>query len=134
MAKKVQRSVRRALDGFRGLMLASGEADSEIAHKLLSSAPLPTTNVVLQALAALVETDLRDYLPMIGVPTLIICGDQDVICQPQASEYMSKMIPGSRLVVFTGCGHVPFIMQNKIFNACLEEFRETLRGNMYRQE
>jgi pimeloyl-ACP methyl ester esterase len=127
MIKKVQRSVRRSLEGFTARMFATGELDdpalAALVHELLSAVPVPAADVVLQALDALVETDLRDRLAVIDLPTLIISGDSDVICLPQASEYLEHQISSARRIVFTGCGHAPFITQSIRFNACLETFR-----------
>ncbi|MBK5275215.1 MAG: alpha/beta fold hydrolase [Desulfuromonadales bacterium] len=127
MARKVQRSLRRALEGFTGLMFAPGELDEPQQavriQNLLSNVSLPLTTIALQALQALVEADLRDQLALIDLPTLIMNGDCDVICLPQASEFLAKRIPLARQVLFTGCGHAPFLTQSCYFNACLEEFR-----------
>lgn len=57
-------------------------------------------------LAELARIDLRDLLPQIRVPTLIIHGDQDEICLPGAAEYMNKEIKNSKLVILKGVGHV----------------------------
>lgn len=134
MAKKVQRSIRRARDGFLTHMFAVGEDESAHVHRLLSSIPVPSTDVALQALEALAITDIRDCLPAIDIPTLIMHGDRDVICLPKASDFMTRQIPKSRQVVFSNCGHVPFLTQSKKFNGCLEEFRGMLSGGTYRQK
>lgn len=122
MAKKVDRNIRRALDGFLTRMLASGEADFERVHKLLSSIPAPATEVALQALETLIEADVRDQLAKIDCPTLLVHGDRDVICLPEASEFMSRQVPTSRQVVFSGCGHVPFLTQGANFNAIIDDY------------
>ena len=127
MARKVQRSLRGALEGFTARMFASGElADPSLAvliQELLSSVPKPTSDVALQALGALIESDLRERLTLIDLPTLIINGECDVICLPQASVFLTQRISSARQVVFAGCGHAPFLTQSTHFNACLEEFR-----------
>lgn len=133
MIRKVQRSLRRALEGFTARMFASGELDNPslaaMMRELLTSVPLPTTDAALQALEALVESDLRDRLALIDLPTLIMNGDRDVICLPQASQFMEQGISGARRVEFAGCGHAPFLTQSTRFNACLEEFRGKVCGS-----
>jgi pimeloyl-ACP methyl ester esterase len=132
MTGKVQRSLRRALEGFITRMFAPGELDepsqASKVQELLSSLPLPTTDAALQALDALVETDLRDRLALIDLPTLVMNGDCDVICLPQASGYLAHRIPSARQVLFAGCGHAPFLTQSARFNAHLEEFRGMVTG------
>lgn len=41
----------------------------------------------------------------IGVPTLLVTGDQDGVAPPANVAVMSQRIKGSRQVVFDGCGH-----------------------------
>jgi len=130
MAIKIQRNIRRALNDFLTLMLASGEKEMGYIYKLLKSIPEPLTEVALQGLQVLVETDLRKRLILIDCPTRIINGDCDTICLPQASNYMLNTISGADQVVFHGCGHVPFLTRSTTFNTCLEEFRERIRDVM----
>jgi pimeloyl-ACP methyl ester carboxylesterase len=115
-------------------MILPGEDETEITQILLSSVSMPTTIVALQALEELVKADIRAQLAMIKIPTLIISGDSDVICSPEASEYLSRYIPDSFLNVFSGCGHVPFLVQSGKFNICLENYWKNVRGGVYRQE
>jgi pimeloyl-[acyl-carrier protein] methyl ester esterase len=134
MAIKVRRSLHRALNGFVERMFAAGEIPSDRVHRLLSSVPVPTAHVVLRALEALVEADMRDNLTGISCPTLIMYGDSDSICLPKASEFMAAQILKSHKVEFAGCGHVPFLTQSCKFNEFLEDFRDRMTGGEYRQE
>lgn len=135
MNRKVQRSLRRALEGFTARMFAQGELDdpslAATVHGLLSNVPIPTVEVALQALVTLAESDLRGRLALIDLPTLIMSGDCDVICLPQASEYLAQRISSSRRVIFAGCGHAPFLTQSIRFNRCLDEFRGMVSGRAH---
>jgi len=135
MTRKVQRSLRRALEGFSARMFAAGELDdpslAAMVQELLSTVPMPTVDVALQALDALVESDRRDRLALIDLPTLIVSGDCDVICLPQASGFLAERIPSARRIVFAGCGHAPFLSQSRRFNAYLEEFRGLVSGRTH---
>lgn len=46
-------------------------------------------------------------LPEINVPTLILWGSKDRLIPPRWGREFEQAIPGSRLVVFPGLGHVP---------------------------
>jgi pimeloyl-[acyl-carrier protein] methyl ester esterase len=133
MSLKVKKNIRRALEGFTSRMFSATELidgkQVNITHDLLSSMPLPESAVALEALQALVMTDLRDKLPLISHPTLIIHGDADVICLPGASDYMSAIIPGAIQDVFAGCGHAPFLTQPDKFNVRLLKFAAGIRGS-----
>ncbi|WP_457424545.1 alpha/beta fold hydrolase [Roseateles sp. P5_E7] len=48
-----------------------------------------------------------ERLPEIKVPTLILWGGKDRLIVPRWGQAFHQAIPGSRLVVFPGLGHVP---------------------------
>jgi pimeloyl-[acyl-carrier protein] methyl ester esterase len=73
-------------------------------------------------LAELEKIDLRGLLPEIKQPTLIIHGDQDHICLPGAGAYLHENIPQSKLVVFPGIKHVPFLEAPDLFRNTVKEF------------
>lgn len=138
MAAKVRRNIRRALDGFTARMFTSQELRDQVQstwiRELLASIPVPETEVALQALQALVDADQRQTLPLINIPALIMNGDQDVICLPEASEYIATLIADSDHVVFPDCGHAPFLTSPARFNGCLTTFAEQIRGKSARHE
>lgn len=70
-------------------------------------------------LAELARVDLRELLPEIEVPTLIIHGDRDEICLPEAARYMADNIPGSKLVMLEGVGHAPMVEAPEKLNEAL---------------
>jgi pimeloyl-[acyl-carrier protein] methyl ester esterase len=126
MALKVRRSIARAREGFAANMFAPDELldvsrSSEIL-KLLASIALPDTDTALQALQELVEADYRELLPLIDLPTLIIHGDRDVICPPGVSDFIAGLIAGADTVLFSGCGHAPFLSQPQQFTDGLRNF------------
>lgn len=49
--------------------------------------------------------DVEDRLPDIAVPTLVICGERDWICDPRWSRLMASRIPDAKLVVVPGADH-----------------------------
>lgn len=82
----------------------------------------------LRAMArSFAEADLRDVLPRIGVPTLLLYGDQDVRAPLNVAEDLHAAIPGSTLVVLPGVGHVSSVEAADRFNA---ELRAFLRSAM----
>jgi pimeloyl-ACP methyl ester carboxylesterase len=56
-------------------------------------------------LSALGAHDARELLPGLGLPTLIITGDRDLMTPVFTARKMNRMIPGSRLVVIAGGTH-----------------------------
>ena len=53
--------------------------------------------------------DVRDVLPEIRVPTLVLHDRRDVAVPLAAGEEIATMVPGARLLVFEGNEHDPFI-------------------------
>ncbi|MFM7225562.1 MAG: alpha/beta fold hydrolase, partial [Actinomycetota bacterium] len=56
--------------------------------------------------AQLVGLDLLAGLPEFPVPALVICGTADVITPPSESRRMANLIPGARLELLRGGGHM----------------------------
>ncbi|HEX2064374.1 MAG TPA: alpha/beta fold hydrolase [Acidimicrobiales bacterium] len=52
------------------------------------------------------QADRLDALAGLEVPTLVVVGDQDASFRAQ-SERMGRTVPGARLVVIPGAGHLP---------------------------
>lgn len=55
---------------------------------------------------ALADADLREVLATIDVPTLLVHGDADQRAPLEVAEELQARIPGSKLVVIPGCGHM----------------------------
>lgn len=62
-----------------------------------------------------VSEDLESYLSKISQPTLIIWGDEDKETPLKMAEVMSKLIPNSKLVIFSGAGHFSFHQEPEKF-------------------
>ncbi len=75
---------------------------------------------------AFAEADLRDVLPHIDVPTLLLYGDADQRSPLNVAEDLHAKIPASRLVVLPGVGHLSNMEAADQFNA---EVRNFLRSN-----
>ena len=68
------------------------------------------------------ETDQRDLLPRIAVPTLLIWGEQDVRSPLSVARQFEQAIPDAKLVVIPGAGHVSNLEQPERFNEAVREF------------
>ena len=66
---------------------------------------------------ALAEADLREALPSVAVPTLLVFGDSDERSPPDVAVALHRSIPASRLVVMPGAGHACFLEFPERFNA-----------------
>ncbi|MBU1672614.1 MAG: alpha/beta hydrolase [Actinobacteria bacterium] len=86
-------------------------------------APASDHNAVRQFMAT-VSFDAYDRLPEICAPTLIACGDSDVLIPPVNSRTIGERIPGSRLAEYPGAGHAFINQAREEFLADLLDFLE----------
>jgi pimeloyl-ACP methyl ester carboxylesterase len=78
---------------------------------------------IAAALAAMRDRpDRTGELASIHVPTLIGVGDQDEITPVAVAKEMASRIPGARLKVFTGSGHMSAMEQPSQVAAAVTEF------------
>jgi proline iminopeptidase len=57
----------------------------------------------------------------ITVPTFVICGDDDFICDHVSqSDRIHAQIASSKLIILKNCGHMLWVEQPKAFNAAFE--------------
>lgn len=49
--------------------------------------------------------EMRDLLPVIGAPTLVVTGSQDALTPVGDAEELAEAIPGARLVIVPGAAH-----------------------------
>jgi 3-oxoadipate enol-lactonase len=58
----------------------------------------------------------------IAAPVMIVVGDEDTLTPPATSRELAQRIPGARLRVIEGAGHLSNIEQPEIFNRVVLEF------------
>ena len=75
-----------------------------------------------ESMKALRDTDLRDDLKKIKIPTLILHGRLDKICSYDLAEQMHALVPQSKLVPLEKSGHALFIEEREKFNTELLNF------------
>jgi 3-oxoadipate enol-lactonase len=78
--------------------------------------------------AAIRDMDLRDLIPAIRVPTLVIVGEDDPATPPQKAEEILRLIPGAQLEVFPDAAHLLNIEQDVVFEAALTSLLDRHRA------
>jgi pimeloyl-ACP methyl ester carboxylesterase len=76
----------------------------------------------MQALRANVDYPVKERLPEIACPTLIVWGDEDKIIPVGDASVFEELIPNSRKVIFEGTGHMAMLERPAAFNELLSEF------------
>jgi class 3 adenylate cyclase len=78
-----------------------------------------------RVLEALAEIDVREILPAVNVPTLILHRTDERVAAVGGARYMAERIPGARLVEFEGADHHPMLGDS---DAIIDEMEEFLTG------
>ena len=126
--QRLQRALREAdlppeqwVRGYiQGFFTESAPAELIEEVAAMMSEPHPAG---LRAMAlAFGKADLRDVLPRIDVPTLLLYGDKDVRSPLSVAEDLHAKIPTSRLVVMPGVGHVSNMEAPERFNTEVRRF------------
>jgi pimeloyl-ACP methyl ester carboxylesterase len=73
-------------------------------------------------IAAALAHDTYDRLPGLDCPTLILTGDDDRVIPAASSDVLHERIPGSRLEVVPGAGHLFFLERPDKSLRLLEDF------------
>ena len=77
-------------------------------------------NNMIMYFTVMPNVDIRELLPQISAPTLLITGDRDPIIPPAQALLIKKMIPHAELEMIKGGGHLLFAERPL-------EYQQTLR-------
>ena len=74
--------------------------------------------------------DYTPMLPTIAVPTLVVVGSDDVFTPVADAEFLHRRIPGARLAVIEGAGHLPNLERPAAFDDVLAGLLATVRQSV----
>lgn len=66
------------------------------------------------------STDIRDWLPEIQIPVMIVHGEHDPVILPEHAQEMNNLLPNSSIKHLPACGHDPF-------SETPEQLKQTIR-------
>ena len=91
----------------RESMRALGMHGDEEAEAFVEYVRYSTSPGMLEALYRMnKEIDVRQVLPAVGVPTLVLHGSEDQIVPVEAGAYTAQRIPSARFIPIAGVGHL----------------------------
>jgi pimeloyl-ACP methyl ester carboxylesterase len=127
--------VRARVEGVRQMVAAGAESFDPTLPGLFAGDPPPAFVPLLEAMAAdvrpesmktallvMAETDQRDLLPHVAVPTLLIWGELDGRSPLSVARQFERAIPDTELVVIPGAAHVTNLEAPEPFNDAVREF------------
>jgi class 3 adenylate cyclase len=93
--------------------------------RLQTASMTPRDAIAFQNMAF--DIDVRDVVPAVRVPTLIVHTADDQVCHVENARYLAKHIPGARYVELPGNTHIPWA-EAAAGDDVLAEIREFLTG------
>jgi len=106
------RDYRRTVQNFLALQTRGDEralATLRLLRARLAMHGEPDRAALAAGLGILREADLRDSLPRIALPTLVIAGEHDRLTPPEAGRALASALPAARFRLVERCGHAPFL-------------------------
>jgi 3-oxoadipate enol-lactonase len=112
MQAMVEPTVRR---WFRPEFIASNPPVLEKIRRMIATTP---AEGYIACVRALQQYDIRECVPQISVPTLLLAGAADGT-MPQVMREMQQTIAGANFVEIPDAGHLPNVENPEVFNRAL---------------
>ena len=84
----------------------------------------PSPAVLARGTLGMLAYDATKTLPKIHVPTLVVAGDRDPLCKPEASEFIHSGVPSAQLATLAPARHMGNIEYPARFAELVAEFVE----------
>lgn len=75
---------------------------------------------VAQSQALATRPDQQDILAEVDVPTLILMGEEDLLCPKDRHDLMAQLMPHANYTIIPDAGHIPCLEQPQLTNRALE--------------
>jgi pimeloyl-ACP methyl ester carboxylesterase len=99
----------------------SGAVDTWVEQALAQEHP-QSTDAFLRTVDAIKAHDTADRLPQITAPTLIVAGDQDLICPARAQQELAERLTRCDVRLLAEEAHQPFQEAPDLFDRVVLEF------------
>jgi 3-oxoadipate enol-lactonase len=122
---------QRSLDGSRDLpamaearvdVLLAQPADPAVRREVVETMSRIDPAAYRIGAEAVWLADQRDRAEAIRVPTLVLCGAEDLVTPADLSNELVELIPDARMQVIAGAGHLCNLEKPAQFNAFVENF------------
>lgn len=106
--------------------LAPGPNRGEILNLVVDMAEaLGPDCFIAQSRAMQRRPDQQKTLRTARVPTLVLCGAEDVITPVKRQAFLAELVPYAELRVIEGAGHLPTLEQPQATNEALQDWLES---------
>jgi pimeloyl-[acyl-carrier protein] methyl ester esterase len=111
-SRGLEQDYRRTVQTFLALQ-ARGDERAQDALRLLrarlAAHGVPDRRGLATGLDILRDTDLREALPQITLPALVVAGEHDRLTPPEAGRELALRLPLARFHLIGRSGHAPFL-------------------------
>ncbi len=83
--------------------------------------------VLARGMMGMMRYDATATLKAVSVPTLVVAGDRDSLCKPEASERMRADVPGARLAMLSPAKHLGLIEHHARYAELVREFASAVQ-------
>jgi len=105
------------------LISAGRRDDADLRRLVVGMAEAVGAEVFIRQQTAIVgRPDGRDDLSRVAVPTAVICGDADELTPPDRHQEIAAAIPGAKLTVIPGSGHLSTLEAPEAVSAALRDW------------
>lgn len=123
MLEKAQDDPNILIEFFQvGMELIDTELVEVLKRRALENGPAAFLNDML----CCDRFDIMDRVHEIKVPTLALCGTEDIMTPPKYTKYLADKIEGARAVVIEGGTHMVFAEKPEEVNKAIEDFLTSL--------
>ncbi len=114
--------IGKSILGFKPVKAIFPNALDNFKNKFGSADYKNASPIMKECMVSLVNEDLREYLPNIKAPTLLIWGENDTATPIEDAILMEKTIPDVGLVKVQNCSHYVFLEQPGYVNLVINTF------------
>jgi len=104
-----------------GVMAPSADSEADRAGRGIFERSAASPQMAKTLIRMVTETDVRDLLPNVRVPTLVLHREEEFI-PVEGARYMAERIPDAKLIVLPGMDHIPFYGDADGYAEEIEEF------------
>ena len=127
----LQRDCRNAVQRFLALQVRGGERERATLRQLRASLFArgdPDPGSLAAGLEILHNSDLRNAIQRIELPTLVMTGNYDRLTPPESGAWLAAQVRGARVLHLPEAAHAPFLSHPREFIAGLGDFLSRLQA------
>lgn len=105
------------------------EASPHVVDYVVDLAAKAPTEVWTDALAGLMDLDLRHAAEHVHVPAVVLVGEHDRVTPPASAVALAGELPEGRLELLAGAGHIAMMEAHEDFNRRIGRFADRVLGS-----